>query len=78
MNSRESNTFAKRITALVMRNIGARHAVGEIIAYTDADCVADEDWLRCLVQACPDQGVSGIGGPNITPHSDGKRALHGG
>lgn len=53
------------------RNVGAQHAQGEVIAYTDADCVADEDWLRCLIQAMHDQGVSAIGGPNITPHSDG-------
>jgi O-antigen biosynthesis protein len=53
------------------RNTGARIADGEIIAYTDADCEADEDWLRCLMQAMQDQGVAGIGGPNITPHSDG-------
>jgi GT2 family glycosyltransferase len=53
------------------RNVGAQHAQGEVIAYTDADCVADEDWLRCLMQAMHDQGVSAIGGPNITPHTDG-------
>ena len=53
------------------RNVGARHAAGEIVAYTDADCVVDEDWLRCLVQAMRDQRVPAIGGPNITPQSDG-------
>jgi GT2 family glycosyltransferase len=53
------------------RNVGAQHADGEIVAYTDADCVADEDWLRCLVQAMRDQDVPAIGGPNITPSSDG-------
>jgi glycosyltransferase involved in cell wall biosynthesis len=55
----------------VARNVGAEHATGEIIAYTDADCVADADWLRCLVQAMESQQVDAIGGPNITPHSDG-------
>jgi glycosyltransferase involved in cell wall biosynthesis len=55
----------------VARNVGAEHATGEIIAYTDADCVADPDWLRCLVQAMQNQQVDAIGGPNITPHSDG-------
>ena len=56
------------------RNVGAEHARGEIVAYTDADCVVDEDWLRCLMQAMRDQGVPAIGGPNITPHSDGWNA----
>ena len=55
----------------VARNVGAQEACGEIVAYTDADCVADEDWLRCLVQAMGDQNVPAVGGPNITPLSDG-------
>src|SRR5262249_46833433 len=55
----------------VARNVGAEHSSGEIVAYTDADCVADEDWLRCLVQAMRDQGTAAVGGPNITPMSDG-------
>jgi O-antigen biosynthesis protein len=55
----------------VARNVGAEHAAGEIVAYTDADCVADADWLRCLVQAMQTQQVDAIGGPNITPHADG-------
>jgi GT2 family glycosyltransferase len=53
------------------RNVGAEYATGEIVVYTDADCVVDDDWLRCLVQAMQDQGVDAIGGPNITPRSDG-------
>ena len=27
------------------RNVGIRAAAGEIIAFTDADCMADADWL---------------------------------
>jgi GT2 family glycosyltransferase len=53
------------------RNVGVQLSTGEIVAYTDADCAADEDWLRCLVQAMRDQGVPAVGGPNITPLSDG-------
>ena len=55
----------------VARNVGASHADGEIVAYTDSDCVADEHWLRYLVLAMQDQHVQAIGGPNITPYSDG-------
>lgn len=55
----------------VARNVGAFQATGEIVAYTDSDCVADEHWLRYLVQAMRDQNVEAIGGPNITPPSDG-------
>ena len=53
------------------RNVGAEQATGEVIVYTDADCVVDPNWLRLLVQAMHDQNVVAIGGPNITPKSDG-------
>jgi O-antigen biosynthesis protein len=53
------------------RNVGARAARGEILAYTDDDCVADEDWLLYLVRAMLDQDVVALGGPNITPRDDG-------
>jgi GT2 family glycosyltransferase len=53
------------------RNVGAELATGEIVAYTDSDCVVDEHWLRYLVQSMRDQNVEAIGGPNITPPSDG-------
>ena len=52
------------------RNVGAQAARGEIVAYTDDDCVADEDWLLYLVRGLLDQGVEAIGGPNISPRSD--------
>lgn len=55
----------------VARNVGARLAQGEIVAYTDDDCEVDEDWLTHLVRAMQEQKVSGIGGPNITPPDDG-------
>jgi glycosyltransferase involved in cell wall biosynthesis len=53
------------------RNVGWRASTGEIVAYTDADCVVDRDWMRCLMEAMLDQDVSAIGGPNITPITDG-------
>ncbi|NNM30171.1 MAG: glycosyltransferase, partial [Akkermansiaceae bacterium] len=55
----------------VARNVGAELATGEIVAYTDDDCVADEHWLDYLVAAMHDQEVEAIGGPNVTPDDDG-------
>lgn len=43
------------------RNRGAQEARGEIIAYTDADCVAAKDWIALLVQGF-DDGVVAVGG----------------
>ncbi|MBA3946246.1 MAG: glycosyltransferase [Herpetosiphonaceae bacterium] len=38
------------ISPAAARNIGARHATGEILCFLDADCIADEAWLERLVQ----------------------------
>ena len=54
----------------VARNVGAKLATGEIVAYTDDDCVAEVHWLRYLVQAMQDQQVAAIGGPNVPPPTD--------
>ena len=52
------------------RNVGVQRATGEIVAYTDDDCVVEQDWLRHLVQCFEDLQVDAAGGPNITPQSD--------
>src|SRR5262249_61590733 len=55
----------------VARNVGMNLARGEIIAYTDDDCFADEDWLYFLVGKLLDAKASGVGGPNLLPTKDG-------
>jgi O-antigen biosynthesis protein len=54
----------------VARNVGAEAATGEIVAYTDSDCVADPDWLTYLVARMEASGVSACGGPNFPPPED--------
>jgi len=49
------------------RNAGATAASGEIVAYTDADCMPDADWLRHLVGTMQRAGVAAVGGPNLPP-----------
>jgi glycosyltransferase involved in cell wall biosynthesis len=44
------------------RNRGIREARGEIVAMTDADCVADPAWLRHLVAPLDDPAVGIAGG----------------
>jgi GT2 family glycosyltransferase len=55
----------------VARNVGMELASGEIVAYTDDDCFADEDWLYYLVAKLLDSDASGVGGPNLLPTHDG-------
>ncbi|WP_176159484.1 glycosyltransferase [Prosthecobacter debontii] len=51
----------------VARNRGASLATGEIVAYTDDDCIADEDWLTHLATGFDDPQWVAAGGPNIPP-----------
>ncbi|MFH0793854.1 MAG: glycosyltransferase, partial [bacterium] len=49
------------------RNAGISAATGEIVAFTDSDCVADPDWLYHLVATMRRESAAGVGGPNLTP-----------
>jgi glycosyltransferase involved in cell wall biosynthesis len=52
------------------RNTGINAAKGEVIAFTDSDCRADEDWLHYLVGDLLSGGFAGIGGHNFLPPED--------
>jgi O-antigen biosynthesis protein len=52
------------------RNSGIRAATGEIVAFTDADCRVDPDWLHYLVSDLQGSEFTGIGGPNLLPPED--------
>ena len=56
----------------VARNVGMTAARGEIIAYTDSDCVVDPHWLRLMVGAMTANGFDACGGPNYAPHEAGR------
>jgi GT2 family glycosyltransferase len=45
-----------------VRNKGIKASRGEILAFTDADCVASRGWLRELVRAFDEPGVGGVAG----------------
>ena len=54
----------------VARNVGLQHSTGEIIAYTDSDCVADPDWLTYMVAKMLSADLYACGGPNFPPPED--------
>jgi cellulose synthase/poly-beta-1,6-N-acetylglucosamine synthase-like glycosyltransferase len=54
----------------VARNTGIGASTGEIIAFTDADCRADEDWLYYMVADLLRGDFTGIGGHNFLPPED--------
>jgi len=44
------------------RNTGSRVAQGRYLAFTDADCVADKNWITESVQAFDDDSISAVAG----------------
>ena len=60
----------KNLGLSVARNTGIAAATGEIIAFTDSDCRADEDWLYYLLGDLLQSQFAGMGGPNLLPPED--------
>ena len=55
-------TLKENRQAAFCRNLAARKAKGNILAFIDSDCLADPFWLQELVPAFKDPSLSAIGG----------------
>lgn len=44
------------------RNLGIRRSRGDVLAFTDADCVVEHGWLRAIVRAIAPADVGGVAG----------------
>ena len=69
-HSKARHLFQEPSGLSTARNLGADHAAGEILAYTDDDCIADQDWLTYLALAFRDPTIAAAGGPNIPPPAE--------
>ena len=53
------------------RNIGAKKAKGDLIAFTDDDTILREDWIKNSIKhLVENKGYVGVGGPNYTPKEE--------
>ena len=53
------------------RNFGIENAEGEIICFTDDDCVADRFWVEKLVEGFDNERVGGVGGKILIYNQEG-------
>ena len=52
------------------RDIGAKKAKGEILAFLDDDAWPKEDWLNKALKHFSNEDVAAVGGPAVTPDND--------
>lgn len=57
-----------KATVASLRNLGAKHAKGEILAFIDVDCLAPMDWLSNAVEFFQnDMGIGAVGAEYLLP-----------
>jgi glycosyltransferase involved in cell wall biosynthesis len=54
------------------RNLGIRHATGEILAFTDDDCIPDPDWLHFIELSFLRDPAIGLVAGKVVPCPDPK------
>lgn len=50
-------------------NVGWRNSSGDIIVFTDADCLFVKDWIARITKHFDDPKVAAVGGVDLTPHN---------
>ena len=49
------------------RNIGIKEAKGTFVAFTDADCIVDKEWINELLKCFTSEDIAGVGGNQLSP-----------
>lgn len=49
------------------RNCGFKEAIGDVIVFTDADCIFQRQWLRNSIKYFADDKIGGVGGLTLAP-----------
>ena len=52
------------------RNLGIKHAHGDILVFVDSDCIAPPGWLNKLASVFANPQVGAAGGPELAPVDD--------
>lgn len=52
----------RRCSSYAARNLGISKSSGDIVAFTDGDCVVSQSWLKDLVHGFGDPNVGGVAG----------------
>jgi glycosyltransferase involved in cell wall biosynthesis len=62
--------WAERAGQIHQMNCGLAAATGEVVCFTDDDCVPRAEWLERLAAPYRDPTVSGVGGRDVVHHGD--------
>ncbi|MBL7196911.1 MAG: glycosyltransferase [Candidatus Omnitrophica bacterium] len=54
--------FENKKGEFTARNAGTKSSSGEFIAFTDADCIVDKDWIERLIKGFDSNDIAGCGG----------------
>jgi len=54
------------------RNMAAKRSKGDFLAFTDADCLTDKNWLGELMRGFVSDKVVGVGGTQLSPQDETK------
>lgn len=57
------------------RNLGIARSEAEIVAFTDADCIADPNWINELIEPYREPEVGGVGGAILAYQHDHRNTI---